>query len=50
MQTCLNFLKYVMEFINNCLQLQPIAGITLRTILFYNLILIVMYTSFARRR
>lgn len=50
MQISLEFLQMVMHFINNCFSLQILSGVTLGTILFYNLMLLVIFTSFARRR
>lgn len=50
MEVSMEFLEMVMDFIQRCFSLQILTGVTLGTILFYNLMLVVIFTAFARRR
>lgn len=49
MQTALDFLEIAVEFISMVLKYQVIPGITIWTVLFYNLLLVVFVTAFTRR-
>lgn len=49
MQICLDFLKMSVEFLSDVMKFKVIPGITIETVLFYNLMLIVFVTAFTRR-
>lgn len=49
MQHCLDFLKISVDFLYTVMKFQIIPGITIWTVLFYNLLLIVIFTAFTRR-
>lgn len=49
MQTCLDFLQMSVGFLSDVMKFQIIPGITISTVLFYNLMLIVFVTAFTRR-
>lgn len=49
MQNCLDFLKTSVDFMYTVMNFQIIPGITIWTVFFYNLLLIVIYTAFTRR-
>lgn len=49
MSTILQFLDLVSDFIANVLNYDIIPGVKLFTVLFYNLLLLVVFTSFTRK-
>lgn len=48
-QTTLDFLGYLFDFFHSILAYEFIAGITLKTIFLYNLLLIAFFHVFAKR-
>lgn len=49
MQTCLDFLEISVEFVAMVMRFQIIPGVTIWTMLLYNLLLVVFVTAFTRR-
>lgn len=49
MEAALDFLEISVDFISMVLKYQVVSGITLWTVLFYNLLLVVFVTAFTRR-
>lgn len=49
MSTILTFLGYISEFFEKVFSLDIIPGVTLFTVLFYNLLIVVVFTAFTRR-
>lgn len=49
MSTILNFLEIVSDFFTKIFEYDILPGVSLFTVLLYNLLIVVVFTAFARR-